>query len=123
MWCNRFKCTLFTSACIRRHTADVMKFKKEYREALRSCKRCVKGSKVLKNPNKYINRDCERIKNQYTIEKGVLKLNGKATKRKGINQFPEVQWNGTRDKQNVSTPFKPGITPERRHKLRRILDN
>ena len=100
-----------------------MKYKKEFRGSIKSCIQCNKGEKVSKNPKKFINKDCDRIKDQYYFEKGELRLHGKNTKRKRINQFPEVQWCGTRDKQNVSSPVKPGTTVKRRYKLRRILDN
>lgn len=105
MWCEKFKCTMYTDACIKRVNKLLKGINKtENEHSFNVCKECLKGQRVKEHPECFINRDVEKLKKQYEQALEKEKENGKvSSRRKSTTKSVKKQRSRTRDKQNVST--------------------
>ena len=66
MWCDKFKCTLSTDACIRRQSNPFRgKTYKKYEDSFQACQQCEQGKLVIKHPDHFINRDFKALKTRH----------------------------------------------------------
>ena len=69
MFCEIFGCSILTDDCIRRQLTPKEEIPKEFKNSFRYCREfCKKGKKVLKNPEKFINKDVYLLKKQQEKE-------------------------------------------------------
>ena len=117
MWCEKFKCTLSTNACIKRVNAKIEGLKKfDNEDSFITCKECLKGLAVIDRPECFINKDVERL-----IKQQEQALNKRSWKRSKQNEENGIKGRATIEsatEQRNSSGSKQNILPSNRVRVK-----
>lgn len=123
MWCDKFKCTLSTDACIKRQQLNVTGYKKlEFGDSLNTCRDCLKGKQVLEKPQCYINRDVGRVATKHRRTQGEHNDRRKTINERRTKRPSTKQRNTARVKSNNAPSNRIRIKDKQRKRIRNMAN-